>query len=143
MTIRNSGDDAYGVRRSNIPSYQAQGVVIDEDNAPMIHIDDEDFAEPIFRDVFWAVLFIVHLLVMIYLGIAYGSFGVDASVSGNSTSWKEEISIDVDHLESPRENSSPRIGVVSPRVFLRLPTWPARASAIVPPPRIGLGLQSQ
>ena len=91
MTIRNSGDDAYGVRQSQIPSYQAQGVVIDEDNAPMIHIDDEDFAEPVFRDVFWAVLFIVHLLVMIYLGIAYGSFGVDTSVGGNSTSWKEEM----------------------------------------------------
>jgi len=67
--------------------------------APLVGVDEADFAEPVFRDVPWAILFLAHLGVMIYLSIAYGSFGTDTS-NMNTTDWKQQLEQDMDDDEA-------------------------------------------
>jgi hypothetical protein len=125
MTIRDN--NKYGV-----PSYQTQDVVIDEPIAYVYGEDDplvntrinqeDDFAEPVYRDVAWAIVFLAHLAVMIYLGIAHGSFGVDCT-GMNTTDWKQEMEASIDddkvlhQMEAFAEAAEEYVQVFPQRIF--------------------------
>lgn len=103
MTIRNSKEKDSAVYGST--SQQAQPVVVVggeySETAPLVGVDEDDFAEPVYRDVVWALLFLVHLGVMIFLGVVYGSFGVDSAAAYmNTTDWKQEIEAEMDDDEA-------------------------------------------
>lgn len=100
MTIRNSKEDSaasgYG---------STQPVVVGgeySEAAPLVGVHEDDFAEPVYRDVGWALLFLAHLGVMIFLAIAYGSFGTTetAALSNNTTDWKTEMEAEMDDDEA-------------------------------------------
>ncbi len=80
----------------------AQPVVVGgeySEAAPLVGIDNNDFAEPVFRDVLWALLFVAHLAVMVCLAILYGSFSTTTSsgTGESNTDWKEmEAELDDD-----------------------------------------------
>jgi hypothetical protein len=73
-------------------------------------------------------MFLVHLAVMIYLGVAYGSFGVKHEEQWNSADWKEELqeeleaSIDDDkvlhQMETFAEAAEEYVQVFPQRIFI-------------------------
>jgi hypothetical protein len=123
MTIRDTNQ--YGV-----PSYQTQNVVIDQPAAygeddPLFNKrinHQDDFAEPVYRDVAWAIMFLAHLGVMIYLGVAHGSFGVEYT-DMNATDWKQELEASIDddevlhQVESFAEAAEAYVQVFPQRIF--------------------------
>lgn len=122
MTIRDTN-------KNGIPSYQTQDVLIDPiiygEEDPLLKANhEEDFAEPVFRDVAWALLFLVHLAVMIYLGVAYGSFGVEHDKQWNSADLKEELEASIDddkvlhQMETFAEAAEEYVQVFPQRIFI-------------------------
>ena len=123
MTIKNSIDSGFG------SSYQTpEPVVINQyggEQAPLVGVDENDFAEPVYRDVPWAILFVAHLAVMIWLGVAYGSFsGGTNSANMNATDWKHELETDLDddeaihQIEAFAEEVEAYVEVYPMRIFL-------------------------
>lgn len=102
MTIRNnSNSKGYGAT-SQQTAAAAEPIVVGgkySEAAPLVGVHDEDFAEPVYRDVVWALLFLAHFAVMIYLAIAYGSFGIQDS-GKNTSDWKQELETDLDDDEA-------------------------------------------
>jgi hypothetical protein len=123
MTIKKSKDS------TGYASYQhAKPVVVNQyggEEAPLVGTNDDDFAEPVYRDVFWAILFLAHLAVMIWLAVAYGSFGGGTSAANkNTTDWKQELETELDddeaihQLEAFAEEVEAYVEVYPMRIFL-------------------------
>jgi hypothetical protein len=105
-----------------VPSYQTQVVTIDgeddfndgllvplaeeEEATPLIilsesiaqvNLEPSEPREPSFQDVPWAILFLIHLAVVIYVGIFISPHGYE-SLDMNFTHWREEIEEQTDDL---------------------------------------------
>ena len=94
-----------GVPLAIIPSqtHIVENVMIDElpsEGTPLMAIanvvvedDIPDDGSPVFRDVTFSCLFFIHLAIMIFLSIFYGSYGIE-KVDMNVTHWKEYMDDD-------------------------------------------------
>jgi hypothetical protein len=130
MTITDTNQ--YGQYGYGVPSYQTQNAVIDEpaaygvgEDGPLINKTlnpQDDFAEPVYRDVAWAIMFLAHLGVMIYLAVVHGSFGVDCT-NMNTTDWKQELEASIDddtvlhQVEAFAEAAEAYVQVFPQRIF--------------------------
>jgi hypothetical protein len=99
MTIRNKEQ-----QQQDYTSYgSTQPVVVGGEYTeaePLVGIDNNDFAEPVFRDVFWALLFVAHLGVMVFLAVVYGSFGTSSNHEKTTQDWKAEMEAEMDDDEA-------------------------------------------
>ena len=76
-------------------TYGTENVLIDEEVSPLVSVvvhDDSDgkSIEPVCRDLPFAILFILHAIVMAWLGVAVAPQGYD-QIKINTTSIEEEI----------------------------------------------------
>lgn len=102
-------DPSDGVPHALIPAYaySTETVAIDEspsEATPLVAVanviiddDDDDLplddGSPFFRDFAFAVVFFIHLAVMIILSVSYGSYGLE-KLDMNVTHWKEYMDDD-------------------------------------------------
>lgn len=84
---------------------EAQTVLIDEspgEGVPLVRVENltEEEDKPVFRDVWFAIFFLAHLGFMVYLGVAYGSFGIEEiDVNNVTAAIQNAIDDDVDISE--------------------------------------------